>query len=114
MKLATGLLTGLLAATAFAGKFEIIGEGAALKAAEFVRVNITVASECHGSALGARQAVDSLTQKTAMTLQKYKTDLPEQISVSPEANMQKLKTAYIDNQQVVICAGPRSASQHMG
>lgn len=93
----------LLSTTSWAGKFEIIGEGAASKAAEFVRVNITVASECHGSALSARQAVDGLTQKAIGALAKYKTTIPEQLSVSPEANLQKIKTAYINQQQVTIC-----------
>ena len=89
-KLVLGVI--LASASAWAGKFEIIGEGTATKAAEFLRVNITVASECHSSALTARRAVDQLTQKAIVALEKYKTTIPEQLSVSPEANIQKIKT----------------------
>jgi hypothetical protein len=103
MKTGLFLVTALLSATTWAGKFEIIGEGTASKAAEFIRVNITVASECHVSALDARQAVDQLTQKAINALEKYKTSIPAQLSVSPEANVQKIKTAYIDRDNVIIC-----------
>lgn len=103
MKKGLFLITALLSAQVWAGKFEIIGEGTASVAAQFVRVNILVASECHASALGARQAVDQLTQKAILVLEKYRTDIPAQLSVSPEANIQKVKTAYIDNQNVIVC-----------
>jgi len=103
MKMGLFLVTAILTAQAHAGKFEIIGEGTAAVAAEFIRVNITVGSECHASALTARQAVDQLTQKAILALEKYKTDIPAQLSVSPEANIQKVKTAYIKNENIVIC-----------
>lgn len=103
MKTVLILAASLLSATTWAGKFEIIGEGTAAKAAEFIRINISVASECHQSALGARQAVDQLTQQALVALDKYKTTIPEQLSVSPEANIQRVKTAYIDQQNVIIC-----------
>ncbi len=100
-KLVLGAL--LLTATAWAGKFEIIGEGTATVAAQFIRVSINVTSECHSSALAARKTVDVLSQKAVVALEKYKTTIPEQLSVSPEANIQKVKTAYIDQQNVIIC-----------
>lgn len=103
MKTSVVLASILLASAAWAGKFEIVGEGTAKKAAEFVRINIYVESECHSSALSARQDVDGLTQKAISTLAKYKTSIPEQLSVSPQANIQKIKTAYIDQVNVVIC-----------
>ena len=103
MKLGLILVSVALSAQAWAGKFEIIGEGTASVKAEFIRVNITIGSECHASALSARQAVDQLTQKAIASLEKYKTDIPAQLSVSPEANLQKVKTAYINNETVVIC-----------
>lgn len=103
MKTGLFLLGMIVATTSWAGKFEIIGEGTASKAAEFIRVNITVASECHDSALNARQAVDTLTQKAIAALEKYKTTIPEQLSVSPEANIQKTKTAYVNQETVIIC-----------
>ncbi|MBY0554060.1 SIMPL domain-containing protein [bacterium] len=103
MKTALLLLTALISTTAWAGKFEIIGEGTSSKPAEFVRVKISVVSECHASALDARQDVDQLTQKAIAALQVFKTDLPEQLSVSPEGNSQKVKTAYIQNETVIIC-----------
>lgn len=93
----------LITATAWAGKFEIIGEGTSTRPAEFTRVNIVVVSECHGSALSARRVVDELSQKAVGILDKYKTNIPAQLGISPEANEQKVKTAYIDNQTVVIC-----------
>jgi hypothetical protein len=94
------LLTG---ATAHAGKFEIIGEGTSAKAAEFVRVSITVHSECHSRALDARHAVDDLVSKAVLALDRFKTNIPNQLTISPEANVQKVKTAYINNETVVIC-----------
>lgn len=103
MKTSLLILTALISTTAWAGKFEIIGEGTSSKPAEFVRVKISVVSECHASALDARQDVDQLTQKAIAALQKFKTDLPEQLSVSPEGNIQKTKTAYIQNETVIIC-----------
>lgn len=103
MKIGLFLVVATLSAQAWAGKFEIIGEGTASVKAEFIRVNIVIGSECHASALSARQAVDQLTQKAIVGLEKYKTDIPAQLSVSPEANIQKVKTAYINNQNVVIC-----------
>jgi hypothetical protein len=103
MKTGLFFMAIVLSATTWAGKFEVIGEGAASKAAEFVRVNINVVSECHGSALNARQAVDALTQKAIAALEKYKTTIPEQLSVSPEGNVQKVKSAYINQQEVIIC-----------
>ncbi len=106
----TKLVLGVLLAsvTTWAGKFEVIGEGTSAKAAEFLRVNISVASECHSSALAARRAVDDLTQKAIVALEKYKTTIPEQLSVSPEANTQKIKTAYINQENVVICDADHS------
>ncbi len=104
----TVMLALLVAVNAWAGKFEIIGEGTAAKSAEFVRVNINVASECHQSALSARQAVDQLTQMVVVALAKYKTTIPEQLSVSPEANLQKLKITYINQQNVVVCDADHS------
>ncbi len=103
MKKGFFLVVAAISAQAWAGKFEIIGEGAATVKAEFTRVNIAIASECHASALSARQAVDQMTQKAIARLEKYKTDIPAQIAVSPEANLQKVKTAYINNENVVIC-----------
>ncbi len=103
MKTGLFLASMLLSATTMAGRFEIIGEGTASRAAEFLRVNIHVGSECHESALSARQAVDALTQRAIAALEPYKTTIPQQLSVSPEANIQKIKTAYINNETVVIC-----------
>ena len=103
MKTKLFLTTILLSMTAWAGKFEIVGEGTASVVAEFIRVNINVASECHSSALTARQAVDQLAQKALVVLEKYKTDIPAQLSVSPEANVQKVKMGYINNENVIIC-----------
>lgn len=103
MKLGTFLVTALLSTQTLAGKFEIIGEGTATLKAEFIRLNILIASECHISALNARQQVDQLTQKALAALEKYKTDLPSQVLVSPKANTQKIKTDYIDGRNVVIC-----------
>lgn len=103
MKRGVFLIAALVSTQAWAGKFEIIGEGTAAVQAEFIRVNIKVASECHASALTARQAVDQLTQKAIEALEKYKTDIPAQLSVSPEANVQKVKTAYVNNENVIIC-----------
>lgn len=101
----TGLLVlGLVvSASAMAGRFEIIGEGTASMPAEFIRVSITVASECHSSALSARQDVDQLSQKAVATLEKYKTNIPDQLAVSPDANIQAIKTTYVDGRQVIIC-----------
>lgn len=101
----TLLTTTLLLATtwAHAGKFEIIGEGIASKPAEFIRVDIAVLAECHQSALQARRSVDALIEKATQALKAYKADIPDQLIVSPEANIQKLKTAYINGQNVVIC-----------
>jgi hypothetical protein len=93
----------LLSVMSWAGKFEVVGEGTSSKAAEFTRVNITVFSECHSSALSARRDVDELTKKAVDVLEKYKTGIPAQLGVSPEANEQKVKTAYIQNQTVIIC-----------
>ncbi len=103
MKTKLFLASLLISVGAFAGKFEIVGEGTASVAAEFIRVNISVASECHSSALSARQVVDQLTQQALVILEKYKTDIPAQLSVSPEANVQKIKMGYINNENVMIC-----------
>lgn len=103
MKMVLFLFTAALSAQAFAGKFEIVGEGTASVKAEFIRLRILTASECHASALSARQAVDQLTQKAILELEKYKAEIPAQLLVSPEANLQKVKTAYINNENVVIC-----------
>lgn len=96
-------LSLFLSSAALAGKFEIIGEGTASKTAEFIRVNIEVRSECHSSALSARKAVDDLTTNALTVLHQFRTNLPEQISTSPQANIQKIKTAYINNENVIIC-----------
>lgn len=93
----------MVTTAAWAGKFEIIGEGIAMKPAEFIRVNISVASECHLSALNARRAVDDLVREALIVLDRFKADLPDQVTVSPEAHVQKTKTAYINNEHVVIC-----------
>jgi hypothetical protein len=93
----------LLSATAQAGKFEIIGEGVASKVAEFVRVQIHLKSECHSTALAARKEVDILSQKTIAVLGQFKSDIPDQVILSPEANVQQIKTAYVNGEQVVIC-----------
>jgi hypothetical protein len=98
----------LLTSTAWAGRFEIVGEGTASVAAEFIRVKIQIQSECHSSALSSRREVDQLAQKTVQILEKYKSNIPAQIGVSPEANEQSLKTAYINGQQVVICDAAHS------
>ena len=103
MKKALFVATVLLSTSALAGKFEIIGEGTASVPAEFIRVKIGVVAECHSSALTARRAVDQMTQKALVALEKYKSDLPSQLSVSPEANVQKIKTAYVNNENVIIC-----------
>ncbi len=108
MKTKLALSVLLASVSAWAGKFEIIGEGTASKAAEFLRVNIAAVSECHSSALEARSAVDELTQKAIIALEKYKTTIPEQLSVLPEANLQKIKTAYINQENVVICDADHS------
>lgn len=97
------LATLLVSATAQAGKFEIIGEGVASKAAEFIRVQINIKAECHTSALAARKDVDTLAQKTVSVLGGFKADIPDQVIVSPEANLQQIKTAYVNGETVVIC-----------
>jgi uncharacterized protein YggE len=97
------IAVSLLALPAWAGKFEIVGEGTAGRAADFIRVNIRVLSECHTTALSARQSVDQLTQQALAALEKYKTDIPAQVGVSPEANEQIVKTVYVDNRPVVVC-----------
>ncbi len=88
---------------AWAGKFEIIGEGIALRPAEFIRVDISVNSECHVTAMNARRAVDELVQKAIVSLSPFKSEIPDQLMISPEANVQKTKTAYINNEHVLIC-----------
>jgi hypothetical protein len=92
-----------MALSSWAGKFEVIGEGTSSKIAEFTRVNIAIVSECHSSALSARKVVDDLAQKAVVALEKYKSNIPAQLGVSPEANEQKVKTAYIEHQTVTIC-----------
>lgn len=103
MKTTTMLLSLIMTTAAWAGKFEIIGEGIAMKPAEFVRVDIAIQSECHSTALQARHAVDELSAKAVEVLLKFKSDLPDQLVTSPEANVQKTKTAYINNETVIIC-----------
>lgn len=107
MKITTllvGQLLGLLIANfAWAGKFEIIGEGIAMKSAEFIRVEIIIQTECQPSALEARRAVDDLTAKATEVLLKFKSNLPDQLISSPAANIQRTKTAYINNETVIIC-----------
>lgn len=103
MKTALLFLNLILVSSAWAGKFEIIGEGIAMKPAEFIRVDISILSECHTTALSARHAVDNLSKQAIEVLTKFKSELPDQLIVSPEANIQKTKTAYINNETVVIC-----------
>lgn len=108
MKTGLFVLGLFFSAAAMAGRFEIIGEGTASMPAEFIRVNITVASECHTSALSARQDVDQLSQKAVAVLEKYKTNIPDQLAVSPDANIQAVKTFYVDGRQVIICDADHS------
>lgn len=96
-------LTLLATTTSWAGKFEIIGEGIAMRPAEFIRLDISINSECHSTALNARRAVDELVQKAVSALDPFKSEIPDQLMISPEANVQKTKTAYINNEHVVIC-----------
>lgn len=93
----------LVSAPAWAGKFEILGEGAASMEADFIRVNIRILSECHTSALSSRRNVDQLAQRTVLALEKYKANIPAQLGVSPEANEQVVKTIYVDGHSVVVC-----------
>ena len=53
--------------------------------------------------MSARQAVDKLTQEAIQALDKYRTELPEQLAVSPEANKQQIKTAYVNQQNIILC-----------
>lgn len=101
----TLIITAFLATAslAHAGKFEIIGEGIAMHPAEFIRIDISVHSECQSSALSARRNVDDLVQKATHALNHFKTNIPDQLMVSPEANVQKTKTAYINGETVIIC-----------
>lgn len=89
--------------SAWAGKFEIIGEGVSTKSAEYIKLNISILSECHARASQARLSVDELASRTIEVLNHFKTDIPEQLVVSPEGNSQSVKTAYIKNEHVVIC-----------
>ena len=86
-----------------AGKFEIIGEGTSTKNAEFIKIQITVKSECLTTALLARNSVDNLSQQVLKTLGTYKANLPDQTQVSPGSNEQKKKVKYVNNQEVVLC-----------
>jgi hypothetical protein len=97
----TALMT--LTSLSYAGKFEIIGEGIATRPADFVRLAISVNSECFSTALSARRHVDGLVQKASQSLARFMTNIPDQLSVAPEANVQKTKTAYINGETIIIC-----------
>ncbi|MES3037026.1 MAG: hypothetical protein V4736_03890 [Bdellovibrionota bacterium] len=103
MKKLLGAIILTAASSAWAGKFEIIGEGAASTAAEFINLDISVVSECHSSALSARKAVDELAEQAVAALKPFQTEMPQQLQIAPGANIQQLKTMYIGNENVVIC-----------
>jgi hypothetical protein len=96
-------LITFISAWAVAGKFEIIGEGTSTKNAEFIKIQISVKSECSPTALIARNTTDDLSQLIVKTLANYKTNIPDQVQVSPGSNEQKKKVIYVNNQEVVIC-----------
>ncbi len=97
------LMVLVTTSSAWAGKFEIIGEGVSSKSAEYIRLNINILSECHARASQARLTVDELASQTVTILNKFKTDIHEQLVVSPDGNSQSVKSAYINNKNVVIC-----------
>ncbi len=103
MKRLLGVLIVSVASSAWAGKFEIIGEGTATKAAEFINIDIQIQSECHTSALAARKSADDLTDQALIALDKFKANIPEQLQVSPGANAQAQKIIYVNNQSVIVC-----------
>lgn len=104
MKNVLAVLVFLAAASAHAAsKFEVIGEGTSTKAAEFIKIDIELESECHTSALDARKSVDGLTEQALAALKAFAANIPEQLQVSPGANSQQIKTAYINDKSVVIC-----------
>ena len=103
MKLRISFLILTTASSVFAGRFEVVGEGTATVPSEYVQLAITARSECHNSALSALQTVDELTERALLALKPFTADIPQQLQVAPEANLQAIKTAYIGNQTVTIC-----------
>lgn len=103
MKLLIGFLVLTTVGIARAGRFEVIGEGTATVPSEYIQLAISARSECHNSALSARQTVDEMTEKALQALKPFAADIPQQLQVSPEANQQAIKTEYINNQTVIIC-----------
>lgn len=97
-----------LASAAWAGKFEIVGEGTSTKPAEFIKIDVQMQSECHETASAARLAVDGMTEKALAELKNFAANIPEQLQIAPGANLQQIKSVYIDNQSVVICDGSHS------
>ncbi len=95
MKLLIGFLVLTTVGIARAGRFEVIGEGTATVPSEYIQLAISAKSECHSSALSARQTVDALTEKALQALKPFAADIPQQLQVSPEANQQAVKTEYI-------------------
>ncbi len=103
MKLLISFLILATVSSAKAGRFEVVGEGTATMPSQYIQLAISAKSECHSSALSARQTADELTEKALKALKPFAADIPQQLQVSPEANQQAVKTAYINNQTVVIC-----------
>ncbi len=103
MKTLAGLAITLIATSAWAGRFEVVGEGSATVAAEFVKINIETKSECHISALAAREASDRLAEDAIHALKVFTAPIPEQLQTAPGDNIHQLKTVYINNEQEIIC-----------
>ena len=99
------VLTFLAAsAGAHAETLEIIGEGSASHAAEFLKIQIDVGSECFASSLEAKNKTDDLSGKVAAVLSGFVDAKVEgQLAIYPGANEQTEKTTYVDNKLVVLC-----------
>ncbi len=106
MKLVKSILivTGLLATqNVLASKFEVVGEGVATTSAEFLKVQIGINSECFQNATEARSNAEKMTLAAKNILADFANVFSDQTSIAVKANLQKVKTAYVGNETVVIC-----------
>lgn len=103
-KLATATALTLSPTLAFATTLEVIGDGHASHAAEFLKINIELASECHGSAVGSKQSLDELLAKVrTVVTEKIDPSVPDSLVVLHGVSDQSVKQDYVEGRLVKIC-----------
>lgn len=109
LKTLSVLIATVSTSTAFAATtLELIGEGSATHAAEFIKMSVSIQTQCYDSSVAARQRFEEVATHLKNTVGHLAANTDDGIVINRGTNNQQEIVEYIDGVRVQLCNNAHS------